>query len=80
VIGELGGKGDKGDWIDINLQQFSKVKTSILHQERLAGTNLMLVFKNKTAGIRILSLTSLKRCSREEVCLRQAITNPGTQH
>jgi uncharacterized protein (DUF2237 family) len=37
------------------------MKIEILHQERLTGTDLMVVFKNKTVAIRILSSTTAQR-------------------
>jgi hypothetical protein len=36
------------------------MKIEMLQRERLTGTDLMLVFKNKTATIRILSSTIAK--------------------
>jgi hypothetical protein len=44
-------------------------KIEILLRERLAGTDLMLVFKNETAEIRILSSTVTAGFrQRERVC------------
>jgi hypothetical protein len=61
-------------WISeiVDLQVLAVIiqqKIEILLRERLAGTDLMLVFKNKTAEIRILSSTVTAGFrQRERVC------------